>query len=114
MSNIDEVTFNSRGDRHRRGHQMGSPTCALTAFKISIAGGRTTFPWLQDVGIHGQTHAASSLSPFESCFAKYVIKPFRLSLLFDESGPWDHHGMHRLGNSFPLGKAGCQPEVFNS
>ena len=114
MSNIDEVTFDGRGDRHRRRHQMGSPACALTAFKISIAGGSATFPWLQDVGIHGQTHAASSLSPFESCFTKYVIKAFRLSMLFDESGPWDHHGMHRLGNSFPLGKAGCQPEVFNS
>lgn len=113
MSNIDEVTFDGRGDRHRRRHQMGSPARSLTAFKIAIAGGGATFTRLQDVGIHGQTHAASGLSPFESCFTKYAIKAFRFRLLFDESGPRDHHGMHGLGHSFPLGKAGCQTEVFD-
>ena len=109
MSNINEVSFNGRRHRHRRGDQVGSSARALASLEIAIARGGTTFSWLQDIGIHRQAHAAPGLSPFKSRITKHAIKSLRFGLLFDESGPRDDHGMHGCRYLPTFGQAGCQP-----
>jgi len=108
MSNINEVSFNGRRHRHSRGDQVGSPTRALTSLEIAIARGGTAFPWLQNVGIHRQAHAAPCLSPFKSRITEHAIKSLSLGLLFDEPGSWDHHGMDGRSDLPTFGQAGRQ------
>ncbi len=108
MSNIDEVPFDSRRHGHGRGDQVGSPARALASLEVAIARGGTTFSWLQDVGIHRQAHAATCLSPFKSRITKHAIKSLRLGLLFDESEPWDHHGVDRCSDLPTFGQTGRQ------
>ena len=82
---IHEVTMNRCSCSHGRADQMGSPARTLTAFKIAVAGGCATFAGLQPVGIHGQAHGATRLTPFKTGGRKDLVQPFALGLLLDES-----------------------------
>lgn len=84
MSNIDEMTFDGRGDRHRRRHQVGATSSSLAPLKIPITRRGTALTGLQHIGIHRETHAAAGFPPLEPCFAEDMVEPFCLRLLFDE------------------------------
>lgn len=63
---------------------MSPSARSLATFEIPVARGGATLARLQDIGIHGETHAAPGLPPLEPGLAEDSVEPFRLRLLLDE------------------------------
>src|SRR6056297_1677967 len=80
IADVDEVSFDGRGGSHRGADQVGPSALALAAFEVAIAGAGTAFPGRQLIGVHGQTHAASGLTPIKAGFDKNLVEPFFLGL----------------------------------
>src|SRR3989344_4954684 len=78
---------------------MRTPALALPPFKITVGSGSAAFTRLQTVGIHGQTHLAAWLAPFEGRIPEYFIQPFVFSLRFYQSRPWHLHGKLDAGRN---------------
>lgn len=87
---------------------MCAPSGSLASFEIAVAGRGASFARLQDVGIHGQAHAAPRFPPLEAGFTEHAIEPFLLGLLFDEARAGNDHGPNRGGDFLPLGILGGQ------
>ena len=57
---------------HGRTDQVGATSSALPALKVAIAGGGTALSLGELIAIHGDTHAATRLSPLEPRLAEDV------------------------------------------
>src|SRR5690606_2579513 len=62
-ANIGEMAGDCRSGGHCRADQMGTPTTALTAFKVTVTGRGTTLAGVQAVVVHGRTHGAARQAP---------------------------------------------------
>ena len=114
MTNIDKMTFDCRGDCHRRRHEVRSAAGPLAPFEISIAGRSTAFSRLKHVGIHCQTHTAAGFPPFESRFFEQTVESFLFGLLFHETGTGYDHRMNGLRDMFALRQARGQAKIFDA
>src|SRR5262249_488179 len=114
MPDIDKVSFDGCGNRHGRRHKMRSASCSLSPFKITITGRCATFPSLEHISVHGQTHAAAWLAPFEAGCREHTIETLFFSLLFDQTGTGHHHRAHRLCDMLAFREAGSKSQIFNA
>src|SRR5690606_15187584 len=69
-ANIGEMAGDCRSGGHCRADQMGAPTAALTAFKVTVTGGGAALTRIQAVVVHRQTHGAARQAPLEARFDK--------------------------------------------
>ena len=76
---------------------MGTTTLPLAAFKVAIRCGRTTLTRLETVGIHGQTHGTTRITPFKTGIQKDFVQAFFFGLSLDQTGPGHHHGLLDVG-----------------
>mgnify|MGYP000219798125 CR=1 FL=1 len=67
------MTVNRCGGCHGRADQVGATTVALSTFEVAVAGGGTTLARLQPVGIHGQAHGTTRLTPLKASSLKNFI-----------------------------------------
>lgn len=107
------MSFDGGRHGHGRRHQMGASSGPLTTFKVPVAGRGAAFTRLQDIGIHGQTHAASCLPPFEARLLEDTIQSLLFRLLLHQAGAGDDHGVHAAGDFLAFGKRGGKAEVFD-
>ena len=114
MTNIDEMTFDCRGDCHRRRHEVSPAAGSLSSFEISIAGRGAAFSGLKHVGIHCQTHTAAGFPPFESRFFEQTVEPFLFSLLFHETGTGYDHRMNGLRDMFAFRQSRSQAKILDA
>jgi hypothetical protein len=82
---IYKMPVNGGSGSHGRAHQVRASARTLSAFKITVAGGRTALTWLKSVSVHGQAHGAPGLTPLKSCSLEDVMQAFAFSLLFDQA-----------------------------
>ena len=64
---------------HGRAHQVGATTRALSTFEVAVAGS-AALAGIQAVGVHGQTHGTTRLTPFETSRLEDLVQTFTLSL----------------------------------
>jgi hypothetical protein len=114
IPDVDKMAFDRRGGCHRGRHQVRSPPTTLASFKVSIAGRSTSLTRFEFVGVHGQTHAATGFSPFESGSSKDFVQAFFLGLMFDDTTPWNNHGADVATDFVVFHDCRRRPEVFNS
>ena len=113
-SNVDEVSRDGGCGGHRRRNKVRAAALALTPLEIPIARGGTTLAGCQDVGIHGQTHAAARLAPFEAALAEYLVEPFGLGLSLDPSAAGHDEAANALGDATSANHRGRSPQVLDS
>src|SRR5215216_228394 len=114
ISNIDEVTSDGRGRRHRWTHQVRSTTLALTALEITIRGAGAALARLQDVGVHAQAHAAARLPPLEARFGKDAIEALLLGSDLDLVRTRHHHRAHARMHPFATHDLSGRAQVLDA
>src|SRR5690606_19956861 len=91
FTDINEVaSYRCRGG-HRRTHQVGTATKALATFEVPVGGRRTMLALPQLVGVHGQTHGTTRVTPLQTRLDKDLVETFLLRLGFDQTGTRNHH-----------------------
>src|SRR5690554_2163565 len=98
FTDINEVAGYRSGGGHGRAHQVGTPTKALTTFEVPVGGRRTMLALPQLVGVHGQTHGATRVTPFQTRLDKDLVQAFLLRLRFNQAGTRSHHGLLQAGS----------------
>src|SRR5690606_7005222 len=98
FTDINEVAGYRSCGSHGRAHQMGSPAKALTTFEVPVGGRRTMLALPQLVGVHGQTHGATRVTPFQARLDKDLVQAFLLRLRFNQAGTRNHHGLLQAGS----------------
>src|SRR5690606_22306136 len=63
FANVNEVTGHCRSCSHGRADQVSTPTGTLTAFEVTVGGGRAMLAATQLVRVHRQAHGAARLTP---------------------------------------------------
>src|SRR5690554_1529305 len=91
LTNINKMARHGCRRRHRRAHQVGTPTKALTALKVPIGRGRTMLALPQLIGVHRQTHRATRITPFQARLDKDLVQTLLLRLRFHQSRTRNHH-----------------------
>jgi hypothetical protein len=114
MPNVDEVTFDCRGNCHGGRHKVCPTAGSLAPFEISIAGGSTAFSRLKHVGIHRQTHTAAGFPPFKPRLFKQTVEPFLFGLLFHQTGTGHDHRMNGFRNVPALRQACGHTKILDA
>src|SRR5690554_3509809 len=91
FTDINEVAGYRSGGGHGRAHQVSPPTKALTTFEVPVRGRRTMLAPPQLVGVHGQTHGATRITPFQARLDKDLVQTLLLRLRFHQSRTRNHH-----------------------
>ncbi|MCY1455527.1 hypothetical protein D9M71_726650 [compost metagenome] len=65
---------------------MGTPTWALTSFKVTVGSGCTALARIKAVVVHAETHGAAGVAPFEAGIDEGAINSFGLGLPLDQPG----------------------------
>src|SRR5690554_2172205 len=91
FTDINEVAGYRSGGGHGRAHQVSPPTKALTTFEVPVRGRRTMLALPQLVGVHGQTHGATRITPFQARLDKDLVQTLLLRLRFHQSRTRNHH-----------------------
>src|SRR6185295_11588596 len=103
-------------NRGRCGHggtnEMSTAAATLTAFKISIARRSATLARIKNVGVHAETHRATSLAPFKPCREENTIQSFSFSRLFDSKRTGHNHRPHRFIDVVSTDNPGCGSKIF--
>src|SRR6516225_1914598 len=86
LAHVDEMSGDCCRRGHGRRHEMGAALVALAAFEIAVRCRRAALAGRELVGIHGKTHRAAGLAPFEASIDENLVEAFRLRLRFDEPG----------------------------
>src|ERR1035438_7833328 len=92
IPNVSEMPGNRRRRRHHGADQVRASSASLPAFEITVAGRRAALSWLQDVGIHAETHRASRLAPFKPRIQKNAVQSFLFRRELDRLRARHHHG----------------------
>src|SRR5690606_31820653 len=99
-THVDEVTGNRCGRGHGRAHQMRTTAVALTTFEVTVGGGRAMFAIAQLVGVHGQTHGATRLTPLETSVEENLVQTFFFRLFFHQTRTRYHQRLLNSGSHF--------------
>lgn len=97
---------------------MSSPSSSLSTLKVSVRRARTPLLRLELIRVHSETHRAPSLSPVPTSLLEDDVETLSLSLLLDETGSRDDHGVdvRRDGRAGRKGKddGGGSSEILDS
>ena len=93
---------------------MGSAPASLSAFKVTVGSGGTSFLGLQVVRVHGETHGASGFPPLKTRIKEDFVKAFCFGCGFHFLGA----GYYQSGDTFRHFSAFCYgcggSKVFDS
>src|SRR5579872_5971158 len=82
VADVDKVAFDCGSGGHERADEMGASVFSLAALEIAIRRAGAALVRLKNVVIHADTHAASSIAPFESGVAENFVEAFGFGLCF--------------------------------
>src|SRR6185437_16452142 len=77
---VGETSSDGGGRRHGRAHQMRPAALSLPALEIAVRRGGATLAGAEPVVVHGDTHRAAGIPPFEAGGLKDAIEAFGLRL----------------------------------
>ena len=73
---------------------MRASAASLTAFKVAIGRGGASFAWFETIRIHGKTHTASWLAPFESGIFENAVQSLFFSLSLHQTASRHNEGLN--------------------
>src|SRR5262245_31718235 len=85
FADIGEMAVDGSRGGHRRTDEVRAPAITLAAFEVAVRGRGAALAGLQAVVVHGETHRAARLAPFEAGLAEDAVEPFLLGLPLDQA-----------------------------
>src|SRR5688572_31550749 len=73
-SDVDEMSRDCRGRRHRRADEVRASARTLAALEVAVRGRGAALAGFQAVGVHAQAHRAARLAPLEAGIAEYPVE----------------------------------------
>ncbi len=102
------------GGGHLGADEVGAASAALAAFEVAVGGGGAALAGLEDVGVHGEAHAAAGLAPLEAGGLEDGVEAFVFGLALDRLRAGDDHGADFGGDVVALDDGGGGAEVFDA
>src|ERR1041384_632571 len=93
---------------------MRAAAAPLTPLKIAVRSRCASLAWIQNVGVHSQTHTASRLTPLEPSSDEKLVESFILCLRLYLMRPGHDHRPHTWGDLPSLDHAGSLAQIFNT
>jgi hypothetical protein len=114
LASVDEVTSDGGGGGHGGGHKVSAASGTLTALEVAVRSRSATLTGSEHVGVHAEAHRATSFAPVETGLGEDAVKALRLSLLLDETGTGNDHGVDVLSDLATLGNGSSSAEVLDT
>src|SRR5580698_3077432 len=80
LPDIGEPAEYRGGRDHRRAHDVGQGTAALTAFKIAVGGRGAAFARRDQFAVRAIAHGAAGIAPLKTGIEENTIETFGLGL----------------------------------
>ena len=92
------MTIKRTSSSHGGRDEVGTATSTLTALEVTVRGRGAALSRLELVGVHAETHRATSLTPVEAGLLEDDVETLSLGLALDETGAGDDHGVDALSD----------------
>lgn len=115
LTNVGKLTNNGSSGRHSGRHQVSAALGTLATLEVTVGGGSATLLRGENIGVHTQTHRATSLTPLEASIGENLVQALSLSLLLDQTRTGNDHGAQNVrSNLLAVDNLGSSAKILNA